>query len=96
MFQDVAGRLLSGVIWGAGAGIALSVLKGDGSGLRPIAKTLVKTSLSAADLFRSASAGARDQLNDLRAEVQAERTAEAASPKPKKQPGAQSKRAQGQ
>jgi len=92
MFEDLIGRLVGGAIWGLGTGIVLTVFRGDGAGVRPVARTLMKTSLAATDRVRSVTAEAREQLDDLRAEVQAERTSPADDAKATKRVSAQPKR----
>ncbi len=84
MFEDVAGRLISGALWGLGAGIVLKVMqRGERRqpGLRPVAKTLVKGYVVASDRVRGLAAEAREGLGDLYAEAQAEhQAAEGAEP----------------
>ena len=88
MFEDVPGRLLSGALWGLGAGLALNLLRGqkqDRAGratgpnaVRPVAKSLMKAYVASADRVRSMTAEARESLGDMYAEVQAERRGGAA------------------
>jgi hypothetical protein len=75
MFEDVTGRLISGALWGLGAGIVLSVMRGEDRsrrGLRPVARTLVKGYVVASDRVRELTAEARESLGDLYAEAKAE------------------------
>ena len=63
-----------GMLVGFGAGIAAPTLFPDaGSKARPVAKTVVKGVLAVADGLRTAVAEATEQVNDLVAEVRAER-----------------------
>jgi len=63
-----------GMLVGFGAGIAAPTLFPDaGSKVRPVAKTVVKGMLAVADGLKTAVAEATEQVNDLVAEVRAER-----------------------
>ncbi len=82
MFEDVPGRLISGALWGLGAGLALSLIRGSegerrraptGNAARPLAKTVMKGYVAAADRMKQWTAEARENLEDIYAEVQAER-----------------------
>jgi len=76
------GRLISGALWGLGAGLVLTVSRGGGEGLRSVAKGVVKTYIAVADRVQETTAEARESLEDLAAEVRAERDgAETGSPK---------------
>ena len=80
MLEDAMGRLISGALWGLGAGLVLTVTRGGGEGLRSVAKGVMRGYISVADRVQEASAEARENLSDMAAEVRAERaTAEAAS-----------------
>jgi DNA replicative helicase MCM subunit Mcm2 (Cdc46/Mcm family) len=81
MFENVFGRLINGAIWGAGAGLALSIIQAGGTGLRPVAKNLVKAYVSTSDRVQEMTAEARETLEDLYAEVQSEREQESAPPR---------------
>lgn len=79
MFEDAFGRLVSGALWGLGAGVVVAVTRGGGEGLRTVAKSAVKGYIAAADRVQEAAAEARENVEDLAAEVRAERaSAEAA------------------
>jgi hypothetical protein len=67
------GRLIAGALWGAGASLVVAVTREGRDGLRPFAKNVVKTCLSAADRFVEMTQEARESLNDVCAEVRAER-----------------------
>ena len=63
-----------GVLLGFGAGIAAPSLFPDaGAAVRPLAKRAVKGVLAAAEALKAAAAEATEQVNDLVAEVRAER-----------------------
>ena len=80
MLEDAMGRLISGALWGLGAGLVLTVTRGGGEGLRSVAKGVMRGYISVADRVQETTAEARDNLSDMAAEVRAERaTAEAAS-----------------
>jgi len=65
-----------GMLVGFGAGVAAPTLFPDaGSRVRPVAKTVVKGVLAVADGIKTAVAEATEQVNDLVAEVRAERAA---------------------
>lgn len=90
MFEDVPGRLISGALWGLGAGLALSLVRGregeqrrgaTGTAARPLAKTVMKGYVATADRVKQWTAEARENLEDIYAEVQAER-GDGASPQP--------------
>jgi len=74
MFEDAVGRLIGGALWGLGAGVALTLVRGSGAGARPIAKTLVKGYVVVAERVQETVAEARETIEDARAEVRAERT----------------------
>jgi len=64
-----------GILVGFGAAIAApAILPAAGSTLRPLAKTLVKGALLAADRVKELVAEAGEQVSDLVAEVRAEAT----------------------
>jgi hypothetical protein len=82
MFEDVPGRLISGALWGLGAGLALSLIRGRegeqrrgtaGTAARPLAKSVMKGYVATADRVKQWTAEARENLEDIYAEVQAER-----------------------
>lgn len=72
MLEGMIGRLISGALWGAGASAVLTVTKRNGNGVRPLARTLMKGYVAAADRVGEAVAEARESLNDLYAEARAE------------------------
>ncbi len=78
MLEDAFGRLVAGALWGAGATVVLSLTRGRNDGVRPFAKTIMKGCLVAADRISEMTAEARESLNDLYAEAQAEREHDAA------------------
>jgi hypothetical protein len=78
--QSVLGRLAGGALWGLGAVVALSMWQGAGggggratAGLRSVAKSAVKAYLTVTERLRETAAEAREGLDDLYAEAQAER-----------------------
>jgi hypothetical protein len=56
-----------------GAGLVLTVSRGGGDGFRSVAKGVVKSYIAVADRIQEATAEAREGLEDLAAEVRAER-----------------------
>lgn len=72
MFEDALGRLIGGALWGAGAGLLMTVASG-GGGLRSVAKGLVKGSIAVADRVQETTAEMRDGLQGLTADARAER-----------------------
>ena len=67
-------RRQTGVLVGFGAGlVAPSLFPDTGSKVRPVAKTVVKGVLAVTEGLRTAVAEATEQVNDLVAEVRAER-----------------------
>jgi hypothetical protein len=65
-----------GILIGFGAAmVAPALLPAAGSGIRPLAKTLVKGALAAADRVKEVVAEASEQVSDLVAEVRAENAA---------------------
>ena len=72
MLEGAFGRLVSGAIWGLGAGLVLAVTRGNGEGLRPLAKSAVKAYLTASERVRELTGEARESLEDLYAEARAE------------------------
>jgi hypothetical protein len=77
MLEDAVGRLISGALWGIGAGVLITVTRGGGEGLREVTKGAMKTYLNIADRVQEATAEMRENFEDLTAEVRAERSAQA-------------------
>jgi Protein of unknown function (DUF5132) len=81
LFNDaLKGRVPNALI---GVGVALAapiVLPALAVGARPLAKTLLKGYLAAAEAVQGVVVGATEQLGDLVAEVQAERSGASAPP----------------
>jgi hypothetical protein len=75
MFEGMLGRLVNGALWGVGAGVAMSLVRG-GPGMRPVAKALIKAYVAATDRVQEMTAEARESLDDLYAEARAEQAAE--------------------
>ena len=64
----------AGMLVGFGAGIAApSIFPDAGAAVRPLAKRAVKGVLAATEALKAAAAEASEQVNDLVAEVRAER-----------------------
>jgi hypothetical protein len=72
MFEDAFGRLISGALWGLGAGLVLTVTRGGGEGLRSVTKGLMRSYIAVADRVHEATAEMREGIDDLAAEVRAE------------------------
>jgi hypothetical protein len=72
MFEEALGRLVSGAVWGLGAGLAVTVVRG-GPGGRGVAKRLINGYMTVTDRLREMTAEARESLEDLTAEARAER-----------------------
>jgi type IV secretory pathway TrbL component len=87
MLEDATGRLVSGALWGLAAGLVLTLTRGGGEGLRSVAKGAIKGYLTVADRVQEATAEMRENIDDVAAEVRAER---AAAPEPHL-PGASTK-----
>jgi hypothetical protein len=80
LFEDLTKGGLSTLLIGVGAAIvAPTVLPALASGLRPMAKALVKGGVVAYDAVKETVAEAGEQLNDLVAEVRAEMTESASN-----------------
>lgn len=78
--DDTLGSLGTAVLIGAGAAILAPVLLPvAGAVLRPVAKGLIKGGFYLIDATQELIAEGSEQLSDLVAEVQAERTASAAA-----------------
>lgn len=88
MFEGLLGRLVGGALWGLGAGVALNLARAGGpGGIRPAAKSLMKAYVAISERVQETTAEARESLEDLLAEAQAERdvarpTGRGASPGP--------------
>ena len=80
MLEDAMGRLISGALWGLGAGLVLTVTRGGGEGLRSVAKGTVRGALGVGDWLRNVTAEGRETLQDVYAEARAEVDAERATP----------------
>jgi hypothetical protein len=94
VLEDAIGRLLSGALWGLGAGLVLAATRGGGQGLRPLAKSAVKTYLAASERVREITGEARESLEDLYTEARAEHHEEEAPPPPVEEPAARPRRRQ--
>ena len=79
MFEDAVGRLVNGALWGIGAGLVVTVTRGGGEGVRGLTKGLVKGYLAVADRVQETTAELREGLDDLAAEVRAERAGQTES-----------------
>lgn|SRR5262244_3161292 len=80
LFEDVAKGPISTLLLGLGvAMVAPTVLPTLASGLRPLAKTLVKGGVTLYDVAKEGIAEAGEQLNDLVAESRAEMADESRS-----------------
>ena len=73
MLEDAMGRMISGALWGFGAGLLLTVTRGGGEGLRSTAKGFMKGYIAVADRVQEVTSEARENFEDLAAEVRAER-----------------------
>ncbi len=79
MLGDLAGRFANGALWGLGAGVVLKLMRAEKSdekasaGFRPVARAAMKGYLVASDRMREFLAEARETMEDLYAEAQAER-----------------------
>jgi hypothetical protein len=73
MFEDAIGRLVGGALWGLGAGVLITITRGGGEGLRDLTKGAMKAYLNVADRVQEATAEARENFEDLAAEVRTER-----------------------
>jgi len=82
MIDQVVGRVVSGALWGVGAGMVWRVVGGNqkegvqGKGtvplVRPVAKTAMKGMIVASDRVRGVFSEARETIEDLYAEAHAE------------------------
>lgn len=80
LLDEVFGNLGTTLLIGVGAALVAPVLlPAAGSVLRPVAKSLIKGGLYLVDAAQEVIAEGSEQLSDLVAEVQAERTAAATS-----------------
>lgn len=61
--------------WGLAVGVGVGALLLMGRGMRPLAKGAIKGYLAATDELKRATAGAREELEDLYAEAKAEQQA---------------------
>ncbi|GAC1323050.1 MAG: hypothetical protein NVSMB2_20590 [Chloroflexota bacterium] len=84
MFENIVGRLISGALWGLGAGVVITLTREGAPGLRTATRGVIKGYLSVADRMQEATAEAREGLEDLTAEVRAEKTGGTPATPPKK------------
>ena len=83
LFDDLLKGGVPGMLLGVGVALVAPVLlPAAATGARPLAKALIRGGLAVADTVREAVAEAGEQLSDLVAEVQAERTNGTAEPRP--------------
>jgi hypothetical protein len=80
MFGEAVGRLITGVLWGILAGLAVTMTREGPEGLRSVARGLIKGYLAVADDVHWRFAEARENIDDLRAEVRSEQAAARALP----------------
>lgn len=80
MLEAAFGRLLSGALWGVGAGVAMVVLRSGEPGLRPLAKSAVRAYVAVSERVEELTAEARESVEDLYAEAKAEQQREMARP----------------
>jgi hypothetical protein len=73
VFEGVIGRLISGALWGLGAGLVLAFTGEGGEGLRPLTKSAMKAYLAASDRVREFSGEARESIEDIYAEARTEK-----------------------
>jgi molybdenum-dependent DNA-binding transcriptional regulator ModE len=73
MLEGAMGRLFNGMLWGLGAGLVVTAARGGGEGLRTVTKTVLKGYIAVADRFQEAASEARENFEDLAAEVRTER-----------------------
>jgi hypothetical protein len=70
--EELVEGLTGGAAWGVGFGLAMRLLGGLGQGLRPAVKNAVRGGIVAQDWLRSATAEARETLQDIYEEARAE------------------------
>jgi hypothetical protein len=92
VLEGAIGRLVSGALWGLGAGLVLTLTRGNDEGLRPLAKSAVKAYLVASDRLREMSGEARETLEDLYAEARAEQSTEETVAVPPEEPRTETRR----
>ncbi len=71
--QRAFGRLLNGLFWGLLAGLALTLSRDGPAGLRRLALSSMKQGIIVGDRIVMVAAEAREQMEDLYAEVRASR-----------------------
>lgn len=79
MFEGAFGRLINGGLWGLGAGLIVTLTRDGGDGLRSITKSVLKGYIAVADRVQEVTAELSEGLDDLAAEVRAERASQAES-----------------
>ena len=83
MVEDIPGRIISGALFGVGAGLVMRVVGGskregenaqqdDAGPVRPVAKTVMKGITMVSDRIRSVMSDAREGIDYLYAEAQSE------------------------
>ena len=86
MIEEAGERLLNGVLWGVGVGLAIRIARAAGGGgehdehsgehsgnaVRPVAKNAMKGAIAVSDRMRSVLSEARESIEDLYAEAAAE------------------------
>ena len=66
-------QLAGGAVWGVGFGLATMLVRGVGTGIRPVAKTALKGAITVTDWAKSATEETRETMQDLYEEAKAER-----------------------
>src|SRR5947209_5879601 len=84
VFESIFGRLVGGAIWGLGAGVALLVFRGGSDGLRPAARSAIKTYLAASNRVRELTAETMENFEDLYAEARSERAHDGEEAEPRR------------
>lgn len=73
MLEDAFGRLVSGALWGLGAGVVVTLTRDGAPGLRSATRGLIKGYLAVSDRVQTATAEVRESFDDLAAEARSER-----------------------
>lgn len=72
--DELLDAMTGGALWGIGFGLALSLVQTAGTGVRPVAKRLVKGVVEVGDRVATAAQEVRESIEDLAHEVEVERS----------------------
>ncbi|HLZ08776.1 MAG TPA: DUF5132 domain-containing protein [Chloroflexota bacterium] len=71
--EEFVDAVTGGAVWGIGFGVALTLVRTAGGGLRPLAKDAMKTAVTFGDWINGTVAEGREAIEDIYHEAKAEK-----------------------